>query len=144
MPSLTELLPMSVIVCCTQKYIDPLCRTFGMQRQIQSFTTITSHPVGNLIGGRENRCASRHDRVTFTPCSPATDVGNGRESGTHYCKPDVVCFVVLCCWLCDCYTGPVRPGPPQTLSGASPTYFIPWMVCALIFCFGCSHRTCVE
>jgi type I phosphodiesterase/nucleotide pyrophosphatase len=34
-----------------------------------------------------------------------------------------------------CPTNIVRPGPPQTPSGASPTYFVPWAVCTFIFGF---------
>jgi hypothetical protein len=117
------------------KCIDPVYRISGMQRRTRSFTTTTSHPVGNLIGGMENRCASGHalchSRILLTG---AVDVGNSRESGTHHCQSDVVCFVV-CCFFCDCHTVRGRPGPPQTHSGASPTYFVPWAVCTFIFDF---------
>jgi len=33
----------------------------------------------------------------------------------------------------------VRPGPPQTLSGASPTYYVPFAVWSLIFASRCSQ-----
>jgi hypothetical protein len=36
-----------------------------------------------------------------------------------------------------CPTSIVRPGPPQTLSGASPTYFIPFAVCTLFSASRC-------
>lgn len=84
-----------------------MCRTSGIRRQTQSFITVTYRPAGNLIGGLENRCESRHTRCYFhTLLTPAADVGNGRESGTHYCQPYVVRFTAL---LFLCY--------PRVLSG---------------------------
>ena len=40
--------------------IDPMCRISGMQRLAQSFITTTTRLAGKLIGGKENRCGSRH------------------------------------------------------------------------------------
>ena len=66
-----------------------------MQRQIQSFITITFRPAGTLIGGLENRCESHTQCYFLSLLTPAADVGNGRESGTHYCQPYVVRFTAL-------------------------------------------------
>ena len=71
-----------------------------------------------------------HFRTLLTSVA---DVGNGWESGSHFCQPYVVRFIALP-FLCH-PTSIVRPGPPQTLSEASPTYFVPWAVCAFIHGF---------
>lgn len=90
--------------------------------------------VGNLIGGKENRCESRYTWYDFCVLlTRAADLGNGWASGTYYCQPHVVCFTALL--FLRSLISIVRPGPPETLSGASPTYFVPWAVCIVILDF---------
>jgi hypothetical protein len=66
---------------------------------------------------------------------PVIDVGNGWESRTYYCQPYVVSFIALLFF--NVVPRIVRPGPPQTLTGASSTYYVPFAVCSLIFAARC-------
>lgn len=57
--------------------------------------------------------------------SKCVDVGDYQESGRYIGESDVVSQLQLSS---RSKLRHVRPGPPKTTTGASPTYFMPWRV----------------
>jgi hypothetical protein len=95
------------------------------QRLVLLATSLVARRTGAAVGIRS---------VILHLLMPVVDVGNGWESRTHYCQPYVVSVIPFLFLRCPMII--VRPGPPQTLSEASPTYFVPFAVCTLISASG--------
>ena len=140
--SLTEQLRMSVTSLLSLNYTDPLSRISGMRRQIQSFIITMFRLAGDPIGGMENRYASCLLSGHFRRCSCLSQMWETAERA-GLITANLMWFVSQSFYLCDRHDNLARPGPPQTLSGASPTYFVPWAVCTFIFDFKCYQGTFV-